>query len=111
MVETHASGLVFLYGTAFNKVIQCKYSLYYPLRFLVYYIMVCSSINIQQYYRTGIGSLHSLGEIELKQSRIGLRGLFLSTYGVFGWTKIRRISTFQLKNINLFAETWKINRG
>ena len=48
--------------------------------------MVRSSFNIQ-YQSTGIGSLSSLDEIELKRS---VRGLFLSTYGTFRWTCLWR---------------------
>ena len=43
--------------------------------------MVCSSLN-NQYYRTGVGALHSLGKIEIRQS--------IRTYGwgVLSYTKV-----------------------
>ena len=48
---------------------------------------VCGSFNIQ-YQSTGVGSLPSLSEIELRRS---IRGWGLSTCGTFRWTCLLKI--------------------
>ena len=77
MLETHPSGIL-----SYWKIKKLQQ---YDVIFIfcsTAIFLVCSSFNIQ-YQSTGIGSMPSLSEIELKRS---VRGLFLSTYGTFRWT-------------------------
>ena len=76
MLETHTGDLV-IRTIACIRVIQCKYSSYYfdQQQFFRLEWSVAPYLN-NQFYRTGVGSLPSWGEIELRQRE---RAVFLNS--------------------------------